>query len=744
VTPGYYGGYPPPQPAAAQRLPRRGLAGFTAGFIVAMGFAFFVPIVLLAARGAPAGWRIFKDGGAPMYGVLLLSVMIGIGVTVAGCFLVRGARVPGGMLFACALLPFAVGVLGATWQLSRCVGALSGESVDASQKARIMAEGISELTSDLMYGAAVSSALSWGLFVLSAFAVLAVDTKSLTRVPAGAAPWVSLGAAVTAFVVCGAARGALRVEFTSYDVFALGGVLCAGLAAACAPGVRTLASSDEKDEASWAWRALLLAAVALTVSVFLMDRAATAQSVRDPLGAISGESVDNAQRARILAMMIAPLKYRPVVTVVDVLGCALPFVPALVAGWRAPQKVSVWGFLGAAAGTAVLGLMALYGVKEKRGVEVVHRPYAAIETIAGVDLPVAPDAARGFEADVGPTPVVVGPDGAIVSGKAGASDATVALGADRRLTVDAFAQATVPGLLAGSSSRRVAFVAKPATPIDTTDLGMYAPLVGTNVLLFAATLSPRATAAESLRERSTWDGDDEGGYGARPDVSAIAVVEDGDTARMVRVTTTDPPASLGDVVSGVPFALGYSFDEERAAAVKKLLGPTSHARIVLFAPSPSDDIARLVTRLDALRIESGGWGSSRYATIVLTGDRAGVERLMSPRETVAASGSTSGTTPIVNGRLPPEVIQRIVRQHTAEMKLCYQNALRTHPSLHGRVVTKFVIDRTGSVTVLADAGSDLGDAATVACVQRVFSRLTFPAPDGGMVTVVYPIVFAAQ
>jgi hypothetical protein len=95
----------------------------------------------------------------------------------------------------------------------------------------------------------------------------------------------------------------------------------------------------------------------------------------------------------------------------------------------------------------------------------------------------------------------------------------------------------------------------------------------------------------------------------------------------------------------------------------------------------------------------------------------------------------------VNGRIPEEVIQRIVRQNFGRFRLCYENGLRTNPALSGRVATKFVIGRDGSVMMAADGGSDLPDQAVVGCVVRSFSNLSFPAPEGGTVKVTYPIVF---
>ncbi len=34
------------------------------------------------------------------------------------------------------------------------------------------------------------------------------------------------------------------------------------------------------------------------------------------------------------------------------------------------------------------------------------------------------------------------------------------------------------------------------------------------------------------------------------------------------------------------------------------------------------------------------------------------------------------------------------------------------------------------------------DRAVVSCVLREFEKFTFPAPEGGVVTVVYPIMFS--
>jgi hypothetical protein len=122
----------------------------------------------------------------------------------------------------------------------------------------------------------------------------------------------------------------------------------------------------------------------------------------------------------------------------------------------------------------------------------------------------------------------------------------------------------------------------------------------------------------------------------------------------------------------------------------------------------------------------------------------GVGRALSQRVHPVSAPRVRDELTTVNGHLRPEVIQRVVRQNFGRFRFCYEAGLRGDPGLQGRVVVKFVIDRAGAVALSTDAGGDLPDARVTQCVVRAFGDLSFPAPDGGMVTVVYPIVFNAM
>jgi len=148
-------------------------------------------------------------------------------------------------------------------------------------------------------------------------------------------------------------------------------------------------------------------------------------------------------------------------------------------------------------------------------------------------------------------------------------------------------------------------------------------------------------------------------------------------------------------------------------------------------------------------VGSGGGGSpapTGLGSIGSTGRGAGQGfgaghgRLGGAHSTRAPQVRLGATT--VTGRLPHEVVRRIVRQNFGRFRLCYEQGLAKNANLEGRVSTRFVIGRDGSVSNVANVGSDLPDSGVVGCVQSAFYGLTFPQPEGGIVTVVYPIMFS--
>jgi len=114
-------------------------------------------------------------------------------------------------------------------------------------------------------------------------------------------------------------------------------------------------------------------------------------------------------------------------------------------------------------------------------------------------------------------------------------------------------------------------------------------------------------------------------------------------------------------------------------------------------------------------------------------------------------GASTSHPPVVrgqivsgNGHLPPEVVNRIVRQNFGRFRLCYESGLRANPNLAGKVVVSVIVTRDGSVGAARLSSTDVPDSGVGLCVTRAFQNLSFPQPEGGIVTFQYGVAFASD
>ena len=100
------------------------------------------------------------------------------------------------------------------------------------------------------------------------------------------------------------------------------------------------------------------------------------------------------------------------------------------------------------------------------------------------------------------------------------------------------------------------------------------------------------------------------------------------------------------------------------------------------------------------------------------------------------------STPQVVGRIDPELIRKVVHEHRAQIRTCYETQLTSHPDLAGKVVAAWTIDQSGAVTEAHTQESNLKDHAVESCVSAKIRTWRFPIPKGGgEVFVTYPFIF---
>jgi hypothetical protein len=112
-------------------------------------------------------------------------------------------------------------------------------------------------------------------------------------------------------------------------------------------------------------------------------------------------------------------------------------------------------------------------------------------------------------------------------------------------------------------------------------------------------------------------------------------------------------------------------------------------------------------------------------------------------ETAANRGAsppsvTSGSVAKYTGKLAPDIIQATVRDRFDVFRDCFASA----STKRGRVEVFFVIGADGHVREASSRRTTIDEPDVVECMVDGFRALTFEAPVGGEIGVVYPIVFS--
>ncbi len=98
--------------------------------------------------------------------------------------------------------------------------------------------------------------------------------------------------------------------------------------------------------------------------------------------------------------------------------------------------------------------------------------------------------------------------------------------------------------------------------------------------------------------------------------------------------------------------------------------------------------------------------------------------------------------PEVTGSLDKRIIQKVVRQHSGELRNCYEKEVAKVKGLNGRIVAVWLISPQGAVTKALVKESTIKNKNVENCVINSIKFWRFPQPKGGgIVQIEYPFVF---
>ena len=691
-------------PSHGLPLPRRRISALTVVLAaLALVATVLSPALLGVVRSAGGAWRTIQEAGILWaLPVLFLDLVVPIVLAVLGALFVRGRKVPTGLFFLLPALPFLMGTFGRFAALRQTFGAIGRESVDGDQKVRIMAEGVAEsMGSDVVAGF-VAFGCATVACAAAASGAASIDIVTATRGRLTNSSGVTTTSVIGGlWLVVSLALALARVRYAPVGVVSLVPVLAVAVmlpfAFLAARGAAGLSAAAYPDEARRVLSGILVAAACAVLALIALERAIDSATTSQALSAIVE---DEARPLLYLGEAAAGQRLGAVAMTLSALLGAGTFLAAASAGVGVGRRPA--GAILTVVALASALVVAAVGVDRFQTSRARATAAAANDAVPGTRLPVLPQRSisrRDDDAGHGAVRLVLRADGSSTTDATTicVPSMTARIRADRAATAQMLSDllrthecADAPLILVAQPER------DPSVQRWIGDLALFLPNVG----------YVHATAT------SEWQG-------RTPDVTVVRSVED-DAIEVDGVRTT------------------YPVTHESLPAMKH------HVEALRFVFRPTDSVERIARTVSSVRSALGDT-PLKSVVIDLGLPQPKPAAPLGDSDISLGKASVKGTlrqgATQVNGRLPPEVIQRIVRQNFGRFRLCYENGLRTSPELAGRVAVRFVIDRSGAVSTAADGGSDLPDQNVIGCIVRSFGTLVFPQPEGGIVTVVYPILF---
>ena len=159
-----------------------------------------------------------------------------------------------------------------------------------------------------------------------------------------------------------------------------------------------------------------------------------------------------------------------------------------------------------------------------------------------------------------------------------------------------------------------------------------------------------------------------------------------------------------------------------------------------------DAILANVTVVEVATLENTGLRkgiglSNEMATIGELGSAGGGTATITDGPELIISSTVEAAEPELFDAKDPAAISKVVRSKFGQLKYCYEKALKSNPSLDGRLEIEFNI-RNKNVTSAAVFSNNTGDRMFADCVAKKIKRWKFPEGVEGQV--IYPFIFTSD
>jgi hypothetical protein len=110
---------------------------------------------------------------------------------------------------------------------------------------------------------------------------------------------------------------------------------------------------------------------------------------------------------------------------------------------------------------------------------------------------------------------------------------------------------------------------------------------------------------------------------------------------------------------------------------------------------------------------------------------------------LSGSLNAKGLSMSGSGQIAEALLEKVLAAHLQQFQYCYEKALLTDSSLSGSLVMQWTVMQDGSANEIRVVRSQLNNAGLHDCISRELSKIKFPVPSGGTVSIKYPLSFSS-